>query len=328
MRLLVTGGAGYIGSVVVRRLREAGHATVILDDLSAGHRAAVDPGAEFVQGDFGDRALLAGLLDQGTIDGVVHLAASSLVGESVQDPAKYYRNNLERSLALLDTLREHGVARFVLSSTAAVYGEPVALPMNEDHPTHPTNPYGDTKLALEKALLWYHAAHRLSFVSLRYFNAAGATADGRLGEDHDPETHLVPNVLRAALSGEPVPVFGTDYATPDGTAVRDYIHVEDLADAHVRALERLEARGGASIYNLGNGSGFSVLQVIEAARRVTGRPVPVREASRRPGDPETLVAAADRAHRDLGWRPRSADLETILETAWRFLRAHPHGYES
>jgi UDP-glucose-4-epimerase GalE len=327
VRLLVTGGAGYIGAVAARRLREAGHAPIVLDDLSGGHREAVT-GLELVVGDFGDRALVSDLLGSKKIEGVLHFAALALVGESVQDPARYYRNNLERSLALLDVLRERGVMRFVLSSSAAVYGEPVALPMDEEHPTRPTNPYGETKLALEKALRWYHAAYGFASVSLRYFNAAGASADGSLGEVHDPETHLVPNVLRAALTSEPVPVFGTDYATRDGTAVRDYIHVEDLADAHVRALEGLERKTGAFAFNLGNGTGFSVLQVIEAARRVTGRPIPVRKASRRPGDPETLVASSGRARRELGWSPRFQDLESILETAWKFARAHPLGYRS
>jgi len=325
VRLLVTGGAGYIGAVTARRLREAGHAPIILDDLSAGHREAA-AGMDLAVGNFGDRALLADLVVSKKIEVVVHFAVSSLVGESVLDLGKYYCNNLERFLALLDVLRERGVTRFVLSSTAAVYGEPVVIPMDEEHPTRPTNPYGETKLALEKTLRWYHAAYGFSSVSLRYFNAAGATSDGALGEVHDPETHLVPNVLRAAQTGEPVPVFGTDYATHDGTAVRDYIHVEDLADAHVHALEGLEERGGASVFNLGNGAGFSVLQVIEAARRVTGKPIPIRKAPRRPGDPETLVASAARARNELGWTPRCPDLEEILETAWRFARAHPRGY--
>jgi UDP-glucose 4-epimerase len=327
VRLLVTGGAGYVGAVTVRRLREAGHAPVVLDDLSTGHREAV-PGIELVTGDFGDRALIAEIVRSKSIDAVEHFAASCLVGESVQEPARYFRNNLERSLALIDVLREQGVMRLVLSSTAAVYGEPVAIPMDEDHPTRPTNPYGETKLALENALRWYHAAYGFSSIALRYFNAAGASSDGLLGEVHDPETHLVPGVLRAALSGEPVPVFGTDYATLDGTAVRDYVHVEDLASAHVLALEKLEKKGGASVYNLGNGAGFTVLQVIEAARRVTGKPIPTRKASRRPGDPESLVASSVRARRELGWKPRVTDLETILETAWRFMLAHPRGYRS
>ncbi len=327
MRLLVTGGAGYIGAVAARRLRAAGHAPIVLDDLSGGHREAV-AGLELVVGDFGDRALISDIVGSKKIDAVIHFAASALVGESVQEPAKYYRNNLERSLAMLDVLRERGVLRFVLSSTAAVYGEPVAIPIDEEHPTRPTNPYGETKLALERALRWYHAAYGFASVSLRYFNAAGASADGVLGEVHDPETHLIPNVFRAALASEPVPVFGTDYATHDGTAVRDYIHVEDLADAHVRALEGLDRKAGAIVFNLGNGTGFSVLQVIAAARRVTGRPIPVRKAPRRPGDPETLVASSGRARLELGWAPRYRDLESILETAWRFARAHPRGHRS
>ena len=326
MRLLVTGGAGYIGAVVARRLREAGHAPLILDDLSAGHREAA--GADLVVGDLGDRALVSDLVASKKIETVIHLAASSLVGESVQNPARYYRNNLERSLALLDVLRERGVGRFVLSSTAAVYGEPVSIPMDEDHPTRPTNPYGETKLALETALRWFHAAYGFASVSLRYFNAAGATADGVLGEVHDPETHLVPSVLRAASTSEPVRVFGTDYATQDGSAVRDYVHVEDLADAHVLALQYLESKGGVSTFNLGNGAGFSVLEVVEAARRVTGRALSIRKGLRRPGDPETLIASSGRARRVLGWTPRYAELETILETAWRFARAHPRGYRS
>ena len=327
MKLLVTGGAGYIGAVTVRRLREAGHSPVVLDDLSEGHRAAVGD-TELVVGDFGDSARVGELVRSKSIDGVVHFAASSLVGESVQDPARYYRNNLVRSLMLLDVLREQGVGRFVLSSTAAVYGEPLTIPMDEDHPTRPTNPYGETKLALEGALRWYQAAYGFGSISLRYFNAAGATQDGVLGEVHDPETHLIPNVLRAALTSEPVPVFGRDYATHDGTAVRDYVHVEDLADAHVLALERLEKQGGAEVFNLGNGAGFSVLQVIDAARRVTGRTIPIRQAPRRPGDPDGLVASSARAREVLGWKPRHADLDAILETAWRFARAHPRGYAS
>jgi UDP-glucose-4-epimerase GalE len=328
VRLLVTGGAGYIGSVVLRRLNEAGHTTVVLDDLSTGHRAALAPGQDLVEGDIGDRRLVAELAASRRIDGAVHFAASCLVGESVRDPARYYRNNLERALALLETLRQAGVQRFVLSSTAAVYGEPEALPIPEDHPTRPTNPYGETKLALERALGWYHRAYGIASVSLRYFNAAGATGDGRLGEDHRPESHLVPAALRAVLGGEPLPVFGTDYGTPDGTAVRDYVHVEDLAEAHLLALGRIERGGGALAFNLGNGAGFSVLEVVQAVRRVTGRPVPTRSAPRRPGDPASLVASSARARAELGWSPRYAALDAIVESAWRFLRDHPDGYPS
>ncbi len=326
MKVLVTGGAGYIGGIVARRLRDAGHSTLILDDLSSGPREAAR-GQEVVVGDCGDRTLVAGLVSGGRVDAAMHFAASALVAESVRDPGRYYRNNLEGSLALLETLRINGVSRFVFSSSAAVYGEPTAVPIEEDHPTLPTNPYGETKLAFERALHWYREAYDFAFVSMRYFNAAGATADGALGEVHSPETHLVPNVLRAALEQTPVPIYGTDFGTPDGTAVRDYIHVEDLAEAHVKALERLESGGGA-VFNLGNGTGFSVREVVEAAREVTGRPVATRPSPRRPGDPARLVAASDRARRDLGWSPRTPDIRTILETAWRFMRAHPHGYAS
>ncbi len=325
MRVLVTGGAGYVGSVVCRRLREAGHAVSVLDDLSAGHRESVT-GFDLTVGDCGDRARLAAIFRRARIEGVVHMAASCRVGDSMADPAGYYRNNLVRSLVLLDAMREAGVGCFVLSSTAAVYGEPASTPIPEDHPTRPTNPYGETKLALERALHWQRQAHDLSYVSLRYFNAAGATSDGALGEDHRPETHLIPNVLRAALDATAVSVFGTDYDTDDGTPVRDYIHVEDLADAHVRALEHLRSRPCGAIYNLGNGTGTSVREVIEAAQRVTGRTIATRDSPRRPGDPARLVASADRARRDLDWVPRSSSIETMVESAWRFLRNRPGGY--
>jgi UDP-glucose 4-epimerase len=321
----VTGGAGYIGSVVVRRLREAGHTTVVVDDLSAGHREAVR-GGDLVVGDFGDRALVADLVESRRLEGAVHLAASCLVGESVADPARYYRNNLEKSLVLLDALKDGGASRFVFSCSAAVYGEPVAIPITEGHPTHPTNPYGETKLALERALRWYQAAYGMAFASLRYFNAAGATADGTLGEDHHPETHLVPNVLRAALEGTRVEVFGTDFDTRDGTAVRDYVHVEDLADAHVMALEHLGREGCGSIFNLGNGAGFTVLEVVEAGRAASGRPIAYQAAPRRAGDPASLVASSEKARHELGWSPRYRELGAILETAWRFLLDHRHGY--
>ncbi len=325
MNVLVTGGAGYIGSVVARRLRQEGHTVIILDNLSEGHRQAA--GSDLVVGDFTDRDLVAQLVRDRRIEGVVHMAASCLVGESVEKPILYYRNNLGKSLALLETLLEHGVGRFVLSSTAAVYGEPVAVPMDETHPTCPTNPYGETKLALERALQWIRAAGGMQFVALRYFNAAGATRDGALGEVHNPESHLIPRIL-AAADGAPVPIYGTDYDTPDGTAVRDYVHVEDLAEAHVLALARLGTGGESGIFNLGNGAGFSVKQVIDAARRVTGREIPIRVSARRPGDPATLVASSARAQADLGWRPRLAALDAIVESAWCFRIAHPRGYST
>lgn len=326
MKLLLTGGAGYVGSVVSRVLREAGHEAVVVDNLSSGHREAVD-GAELIEGDFGDRELMMAVLARHRIDAVIHFAACCLVGESMRDAGRYYRNNLVRSLTLLDAMCAAGVKRMVFSSSAAVYGDPIESPMTEDHPKRPTNPYGETKLAFERALKWYGTAHGVASVALRYFNAAGATGDGRLGEDHSPETHLIPIVLRAAMDGAAVSMFGTDYETPDGTAVRDYVHVEDLADAHVRSLD-LVNRGKSAAFNLGNGSGFSVLQVIEAAGEVCGRPIKTVAAPRRPGDPPTLVASSGRARSELGWRPRRPDLPAILETAWRFLRDHPQGYAS
>ena len=320
MKLLVTGGAGYVGGAVARGLRDAGHAIVIVDDLRTGHRATAE-GFDLLVADFADADRVGARLASERFDGIIHLAASSLVGESVAKPALYQENNLDKSLALLDLARRHGVARFVFSSSAAVYGEPEHVPIDETHPLRPTNPYGETKLAFERALQAHAAAHGLSAVSLRYFNAAGATRDGRHGEEHEPETHLVPNVLRAAVEGRPVPVFGTDYPTGDGTAVRDYIHIEDLAEAHRLALDRAAEPGRAEAFNLGTGRGYSVEEVIDAARRVTGRPIAILPGPRRPGDPARLVAAAGLATRTLGWTPRTPGLEGILETAWAHLRA-------
>jgi UDP-glucose 4-epimerase len=317
--VLVTGGAGYIGSVVVEELLASGALrVVVLDDLSKGHRDAVAPGARLVEGDIGDRRRVAELCREERLDAVVHMAASSLVAESVRDPARYYANNVCASLALLDGMRDAGVRRLVLSSTAAVYGEPDASPITEDFPTRPANPYGETKLALERALGAYAAAYGLAFASLRYFNAAGATEHN--GEDHDPETHLIPLVLAAARGeSEAVAIFGEDYPTPDGTCIRDYVHVSDLAGAHVLALRALSgAEGQGRIYNLGSGSGYSVRQVIAMAEEVTGRRVPTRPAPRRPGDPAVLVASSDRIRSDLGWQPRRQDLRVIIEDAWRW----------
>jgi UDP-glucose 4-epimerase len=321
LRALVTGGAGYIGSVVVEELQAAGaERVVVLDDLSKGHREAVAGGAAFVQGSIADRALVARVCREENVSAVVHMAASSLVPESVRDPARYYANNVTASLALLDGMRDAGVGRIVLSSTAAVYGEPERTPIIEDFPTRPTNPYGETKLALERALSWYAAAYGLSFASLRYFNAAGATEGN--GEDHDPETHLVPLVLAAARGErEAVAIFGDDYPTADGTCVRDYIHVSDLARAHVLALRADALAGTGRIYNLGCGSGYSVRQVVATAESVTGRPVPVRVAARRHGDPAVLVASSDRIRAELGWEPRK-DLRAIIDDAWRWLERH------
>jgi len=321
MRVLVTGGAGYIGSVVTETLVAQGHDVVVLDNLTRGHRDAVPGTVPFVQADLQDGAAVRDTLARHRIEGVVHMAADSQVGESMADPAKYYRNNVGGGLALLEAMRERGVHSLVLSSTAATYGEPAKQPIEESDPTAPTNPYGDTKLALEQAMKWYASGHGLRFVSLRYFNAAGATE--RCGERHDPETHLIPLVLQAAAGQRAhVTIFGEDYPTKDGTCVRDYIHVADLAEAHVLALALLARGGGPAIYNLGcGGDGYTVREVVRVAARVTGRPVPVEVGPRRPGDPAVLVAASDRIRRELGWRPRLQDLDEIVASAWRWMQA-------
>jgi len=325
--VLVTGGAGYVGSHIVRLLAEAGREVVVVDDLSEGHRAAVGS-VELVESDFAEPATLDALLGSGRIDYVVHMAAHCEVGQSMVDPAAYYANNVTRSLGLLDAAVRHGVRGIVFSSSAAVYGEPVTVPIAEDHPTRPTNPYGETKLVFEHALGWYQRAHGLAFVALRYFNAAGAHPDGSIGEDHARETHLIPLLLQALRPGaRPVAIFGTDYPTPDGTCVRDYVHVVDLAQAHLRALEALEAgHVSAASLNLGNGEGFSVRQVIDVVEKVTGQAPPTVEGPRRPGDPARLVASATRATELLGWRPAFPTLESIVQTAWDWQREHPAGY--
>jgi UDP-glucose 4-epimerase len=319
---MVTGGAGYIGSVVTEELLRSGDQVVVYDSLYKGHREAVVEGAAFVKGDLLDTALLKETLAQHRVEAVVHMAADSLVGESVKEPAKYFRNNVLGGLSLLDAMRATGVSSLVFSSTAAVYGEPAKQPIEESDPTQPTNPYGETKLAFERALRWYDGAYGLKYVSLRYFNAAGATE--RSGERHDPETHLIPLVLQAAAGHRPeITVFGSDYATPDGTCVRDYIHVVDLAQAHVLALHALAKGHPSSIYNLGcGGEGYSVKQVIDCARRVTGRDIPVKHGSRRPGDPAVLIASSARIVRELGWRPKHQQLDAIVESAWRWMQRH------
>lgn len=324
MRVVVTGGAGYIGSIVVEDLVEHGHDVLVLDNLSKGHRDAVAEGAAFLQLDLLEgREVARALLDFGA-EAVMHFAAQSLVGESMADPARYYRGNMVAGLELLDAMREARVARMVFSSTAAVYGEPAEQPIRETAPTQPTNPYGETKLAFEHALRWHGQAYGISSISLRYFNAAGASA--RHGERHSPETHLIPLVLQAADGGSPVTVFGDDYPTRDGTCVRDYIHVQDLARAHLLALEALAPGGACRAYNLGcGGSGYTVREVIDAARRVTGRDVPVRIAARRPGDPPVLVASSDRIRQDLGWRPQFQQLDAIIGSAWRWMNAFEAG---
>ncbi|MBX5490009.1 MAG: UDP-glucose 4-epimerase GalE [Chloroflexi bacterium] len=326
MRVLVTGGAGYVGSHTVRLLLEAGHEVTVYDNLVYGHRAAVP--CPLVVGELADRERLVATLAAGRFDAVLHFAAYAYVGESVADPAKYYHNNLADGLALLDAMRAQGVDRIVFSSTCAIYGEPTRLPITEDTLQLPANPYGETKLAFERALRWYGRAYGLRSVSLRYFNAAGAHPDGSLGEDHTPETHLIPLVLRVALGQAPhVEIYGTDYATPDGTCLRDYVHVLDLAAAHLLALDKLATRGEALAYNLGAGRGISVREVIAACERVTGRRIPVVEAARRAGDPPALYADNRRARRELGWVPRLSDLDTMVATAWEWHRRHPTGFD-
>lgn len=317
MRIFVTGGAGYIGSVVVERLLEKGHEVVVYDNLSKGHLGAVDAPAVLIEGDLADReGLRRALVGHGT-EAVIHLAASSIVGESITSPHAYFQNNIVNSLNLLDVMRESGVKRLVFSSTAAVYGIPSAIPITEEAPLAPTNPYGESKMAFERLLRWYDEAYEMRYVSLRYFNAAGATA--RHGEEHDPETHLIPNVLKVARGEAPqVMIFGEDYDTPDGTCIRDYIHVSDLADAHLLALGAMEKH--SQIYNLGYGSGYSVAEVVEMARQVTGQWIPTESAPRRAGDPPVLIASSDRIMRDLGWRPRLSELDQIIESAWKWQR--------
>ncbi|HKR49552.1 MAG TPA: UDP-glucose 4-epimerase GalE [Pseudonocardiaceae bacterium] len=315
MRLLVTGGAGYIGSVCAARLLEAGHDVVVLDNLSTGHADAVPAGCRFIEGAVED----AGSVLAEGFDGVLHFAARSLVGESVVQPQRYWLGNVVSSVRLLEAMREHGTPRLVFSSTAAAYGEPVLVPITEDAATAPTNPYGATKVAIDHAIGSYAAAHGLAAVSLRYFNVAGAY--GHYGERHTIETHLIPLVLQVALGRrEKIMVFGQDWPTPDGTCIRDYIHVVDLADAHERALEQA-VPGEHRIYNLGNGTGFSVQQVVDTCRQVTGHPIPAQAAARRPGDPAVLIAASDRARDELGWKPERAELTAIVTDAWNFARA-------
>jgi UDP-glucose 4-epimerase len=328
MRILVTGGAGYVGSVSVERLLAAGHDVTVLDDVSTGHAAAVVPGARFVQGSFGDREATAALLRDDHIDAVLHCAAKSLVGESMREPALYYHHNVAGGIALLDAMREAGVNRIVFSSTAAVYGVPEFTPIPEDAQLRPINPYGETKRTFEGSMAWYGSAYGLRSASLRYFNVAGASTAN--GESHDPETHLIPNVLAALEGGPPLTLFGEDYPTPDGTPIRDYIHVVDLADAHLAALEAT-APGDprtdtALVCNLGSGGGFSVRDVLAAAERVVGRPVPHTVGPRRAGDPPVLVAGIDRAAEVLGWRPARSTLDEMIGSAWAWRQAHPAGY--
>lgn len=321
VKILVTGGAGYIGSITSELLLDAGHEAVIFDNLERGHVEALDPRAPFIRGDLRRPEQIAEAMARAKPDAVMHFAAYALVGESMQDPQLYFRNNVAGGINLLDAMRAENVRKIIFSSTCATYGIPDRVPMTEDLPMRPANPYGESKLMLETILDWARRRHDIEPVFLRYFNACGATE--KLGEDHDPETHLIPNVLKAALGiKDNVPVFGDDYDTPDGTCIRDYIHIVDLAQAHILALRD----GVSGAFNLGNGEGFSVKQVIEVAREVTGRPIPVQMAPRRPGDPPRLVASARKAADRLGWKPKYPDLHTILRHAWAWHQKHPSGY--
>ncbi|EGK13288.1 UDP-glucose 4-epimerase [Desmospora sp. 8437] len=327
MAVLVTGGAGYIGSHTVLHLMEQGEEVVVLDHLGTGHRAAVKAPV-FYQGDLRDETLLNRVFQERRIESVIHFAALSLVGASGEDPLTYYDNNVSGTRCLLSAMVAHGVKRLVFSSTAAVYGEPETVPIPETAPLQPTNPYGETKRVIEGMLAWCDRAYGMKSISLRYFNAAGAHPAADVGEDHDPETHLIPIVLQAALGRrESVQVFGDDYPTPDGTCIRDYVHVMDLAEAHGLALERLRQGRPGAVYNLGNGKGFSVREVIRAAERITGRRLQVQTAPRRPGDPAVLVASAEKARAELGWNSRHRDLDEIVASAWKWVQGHPRGYE-
>lgn len=327
MSVLVLGGAGYIGSHAVYELIDKGEDVVVADDLLTGFREAVHPKAKFYRGDIRDRAFIDSVFDREDIDGVIHFAAFSQVGESMTRPLKYYNNNLCGTETLLESMVAHGVDKIVFSSTAATYGEPERIPILETDRTVPTNTYGETKLSMEKMFHWTGQAHNLRYVSLRYFNACGAHPNGQIGEAHDPETHLIPLILQVPLGQrDHIAIFGTDYDTPDGTCVRDYIHVSDLAQAHIRALRYLREGGKSDIFNLGNGVGFSVREVIETARKVTGHPIPATEEARRAGDPSTLIASSAKAKEILGWDPQFDDLETIISTAWKWHQSHPNGY--
>lgn len=328
MSILVLGGAGYIGSHAVDQLIEKGKQVVVIDNLLTGHRDAVHKQAIFYEGDIRDKSFLTTVFAKENIEGVIHFAASSLVGESVEKPLKYFNNNVHGMQILLEVMQEFGVNQIVFSSTAATYGEPKSSPITEKTPTNPKNPYGESKLMMEKMMKWCDAAYGMRYVALRYFNVAGAKADASIGEDHKPETHLVPIILQVALGQrKELAIFGDDYDTPDGTCIRDYVHVEDLIKAHLLALEYLETGGASDVFNLGSNHGYSVKEMLDAARIVTGKEIPAKVAPRRLGDPSTLVASSEKAKTVLGWNPAYTDIKKIIETAWNWHVSHPQGYQ-
>ena len=328
MAILVCGGAGYIGSHAVHALVEKGEQVVIVDNLQTGHRGALNPAAKFYEGDIRDAAVLDKIFTENKIEAVIHFAANSLVGESMEKPLLYFNNNVYGMQVLLEAMVRHGVDKIVFSSTAATYGEPKRVPIHEDDETCPTNTYGETKLTMEKMMKWVSRANGVRYVSLRYFNAAGALPDGSIGEDHATETHLIPLILQVPNGKRAhITIYGDDYKTPDGTCLRDYIHVVDLADAHVLALEYLRKGGASDIFNLGNGQGFSVKEMIAAAEKATGRSIKVEIGARRAGDPAQLIASSEKARTVLGWKPQFTDVEQVIGTAWKWHESHPHGYE-
>jgi UDP-glucose 4-epimerase len=327
MKVLVTGGAGYIGSIVTEELINQGDQVVVIDNLLFGHREAVHPAAEFVQGDLADRATVKALFDSHAFDGIMHFASHTLVGESVEQPFLYVGDNVRNALNLLQEAVAHDAKRFILSSTANLFDEPERIPIDEDERIVPGSPYGESKNIIERVLYWLDRTQGMRYAALRYFNAAGASPTGERGEDHDPETHLIPLVLKVALDQrEKIFIFGDDYPTRDGTCVRDYIHIVDLAQAHILALRALD--GGSCTYNLGNGQGYTVKEVIDMCREVSGHPIPAEIGPRRPGDPATLVASSEKIKRELGWEPKYPNLRTIIEHAWQWHRTHPNGYRN
>ncbi|MGM0212496.1 UDP-glucose 4-epimerase GalE [Enterococcus sp. AZ109] len=328
MSILVLGGAGYIGSHTVDRLINQGYSVVVVDNLLTGHRQAVHPKATFYEGDCRDQAFMREVFQHETIEGVVHFAASSLVGESVEKPLKYFNNNVFGMEMLLEVMEEFNVKNIVFSSTAATYGEPEVSPITEETPTNPKNPYGESKLMMEKMMHWCDNAYGMRYVALRYFNVAGAKADSSIGEDHTPETHLVPIILQVALGQrDHLTIFGDDYNTPDGTCIRDYVQVEDLAMAHILALEYLKAGNDSNVFNLGSNNGYSVKEMLDAAREVTQKEIAAEIGPRRAGDPSTLVASSEKAKNTLGWKPEYTDIKEIIQTAWNWHVSHPNGYE-